>query len=680
MNKSLLIQNGIAGGIAGTVADGLFKDEDNHNYAKSAFMGTLAGVGATALHQKWPVAKSGAQAPADHVPPTAPTQPTAAPTAPVQQPAQAEQPKVAEPIASKQESPVVAQAQPATPIKPEEPAKPIQTPVAPAESAKQPTAASEPVQQPAAAPSVEKQTERERAIEREPEARAQVEPKPAEQPVQTEPVKPIQITPEKQPKPAAAPIVEQPKPKPKPEPEPQPVEKAEAAPAPKPIEQPKAVQPVQAEPVQQPAAAPKPEPAPIKITPIEQPKPAAPVREEPAPKTAPVQTTAAPAPQPAPVAKAEPQAAPMKITPEEPKQAEPPKAVVPVKPSEEPKQEFVGPKDKPLSRKLTKTINSVKQSASNVGNGILEGAKNIVATASKLKIPPIELNIAAKGQQVVQAGRSIASGLARSAQALSIAAIASMDMGGGHAVVQHAYETAAHAVQVQASMATSTMTKAVKDAGEAVSNYHPGQGIENAIKGTQAMPKAAESTVAIPKAIQNYKNDDFALPMFQRRMENAPLLQNKLQASIVDSLKQMIDKPFKPSLQYRCADSVSTILDNAIQNSHTKPLKYSHQLEAKQFGKMNFQEIAYKDMKPGDIVAFTNTWRTSAHDKDFTHVGIYMGNDTFGHRPSRSVQLLDKSWSGGEFKSDKLSDWLSKRAERKVKAKAYRVNNVVGVQ
>ena len=391
MNKSLLIQNGIAGGIAGTVADGLFKDEDNHSYAKSAFMGTLAGVGATALHQKWPVTKSGAQAPADHVPPTAPVQqPTTATaqTEPVAKPAPAEQPKVAEPIASKQESPVVAQAQPAKSIKPEEPAKPIQTPVAPAESAKQPTAASEPVQQPAAAPSVEKQTERERAIEREPEARAQVEPKPAEQPkavqpVQTEPVKPIQITPEKQPEPATQPVQQR-------------------------------------------------RQKPVRPTPKV-------VRNEPKP------------------------------------------------------EEFVGPHDQ---SKLTKTINSVKQSASNVGNGILEGAKNIVATASKLKIPPIELNISGAGKQIAQAGRSIASGLARSAQALSIAAIASMDMGGSHAVVQHAYETATHAVQVQASMATSTMTRAVKDAGEAVSNYHPMQGVENAVRNTAAIPQAVNNTIA----------------------------------------------------------------------------------------------------------------------------------------------------------------------------------------
>jgi len=410
MNKSLLIQNGIAGGIAGTVADGLFKDEDNHSYAKSAFMGTLAGVGATALHQKWPVTKSGAQAPADHVPPTAPTQPTAAPTAPVQQPTAAT--VQTEPVAKP--APVVAQAQPAAPqpvqrpsaqaaetpepvapIKPEEPAKPIQTPVAPAESAKQPTAASEPVQQPAAAPSVEKQTERERIIEREPEARAQVEPKPAEQPkavqpVQTEPVKPIQITPEKQPEPATQPVQQR-------------------------------------------------RQKPVRPTPKV-------VRNEPKP------------------------------------------------------EEFVGPHDQ---SKLTKTINSVKQSASNVGNGILEGAKNIVATASKLKIPPIELNISGAGKQIAQAGRSIASGLARSAQALSIAAIASMDMGGSHAVVQHAYETATHAVQVQASMATSTMTRAVKDAGEAVSNYHPMQGVENAVRDIAAVPEAAQSTQAIPEAIKD---------------------------------------------------------------------------------------------------------------------------------------------------------------------------------
>lgn len=383
MNKSLLIQNGIAGGIAGTVADGLFNNEDEHHYAKSAFMGTLAGVGATALHQSIP---SAAKAPAEHVPTPVANVPPAAPIAPTPQPA---------------------------PVQPKPAATtPVQQQTAP--------------QQPAA------------------------QPKPTAAPIVEQP-KPAVVAPQ----PAAKPIEQpKPKPKPKPEPEPQPPAKAEATPAPKPIEQPKAVQPVQAEPVQQPAAAPKPEPAPIKITPIE------------------------------------------------PKQAEPPKAVVPVKPSEEPKQEFVGPKDKPLSRKLTKTINSVKQAASGVGNGITDAAKRLSATASQLKIPPIELNISGIGQNVLEKGRTVASGLARSAQALSIAAIASMDMGGGHAVVQHAYETAGRSVQVQASMATSGMTKAMHNITEAVGNYHPMQGVENAIKNAQATPKAAQSTVSLPKVIQ----------------------------------------------------------------------------------------------------------------------------------------------------------------------------------
>lgn len=306
MNKSLLIQNGIAGGIAGTVADGLFNNEDEHHYAKSAFMGTLAGVGATALHQSLPSENKVVKATAEHKPPV-----------------------------------------PATP-------------------------------------------------------EAQAAPTPV--------------------------------------PKPAPVVKAEAAPAPKP-----------------------PEPV---------------------------------------VPKAEPQPAPMKITPIEPKQAEPPKAVVPVKPSEEPKQEFVGPKDKPLSRKLTKTINSVKQTASGINNGIVDGARRLSATAAQLKIPPIQINVPQISQNIREKGRTVASGLARSAQALSIAAIASMDMGGGHAVVQHAFETAGRSVQVQASMATSGMTKAVNNITEAVGNYHPMQGVENAIKNAQATPKAAQSTVSLPKVIQ----------------------------------------------------------------------------------------------------------------------------------------------------------------------------------
>ncbi len=370
MNKSLLIQNGIAGGIAGTVADGLFNNEDEHHYAKSAFMGTLAGVGATALHQSIP---SAAKAPAEHVPTPVANVPPAAPIAPTPQPAPA-QPKPA-----------------AT--------TPVQQQTAP--------------QQPAA------------------------QPKPTATPIVEQP-KPAVVAPQ----PAAKPI-EQPKPKPKPEPEPQPVAKAEAAPAPKP-----------------------PEPV---------------------------------------VPKAEPQPAPIKITPIEPKQAEPPKAVVPVKPAEEPKQEFVGPKDKPLSRKLTKTINSVKQTASGIGNGITDAAKRLSATASQLKIPPIQINVPQISQNIREKGRTVASGLARSAQALSIAAIASMDMGGGHAVVQHAFETASHSVQVQASMATSTMTKAVKDTVEAVSHYRAGDAIVNAENSTIAI----DSLHNAPSTAPHFSLDDF---------------------------------------------------------------------------------------------------------------------------------------------------------------------------
>lgn len=324
MNKSLLLQNAIAGGVAGTAADGLFSKEDDHNYARSAFMGSLAGLGATALHQSMPLAKKEAETAAEHVPP-------------VQQP-------------------------PATP---------------------------QPVQQPV--------------------AQAAETPKPIEQP------------------------------------KPQPIAQAEAA-------------PTHATPVEKPAQKPieiKPEKQPEAATPLVQQRRQKPVRPTP------------------------------KVVRNEPKP-----------------EEFVGPHDQ---SKLTKTINSVKQSASSVGNGILEGAKNVVATASKLKIPSIELRISGAGKQIAQAGRSVASGLARSAQALSIAAIASMDMGGGHAVVQHAYETATHAVQVQASMATSTMTKAIKDVGEAVSNYRAGDAMVNAANNTIAMDSLHNASNTVP----HFSLDDF---------------------------------------------------------------------------------------------------------------------------------------------------------------------------
>lgn len=165
--------------------------------------------------------------------------------------------------------------------------------------------------------------------------------------------------------------------------------------------------------------------------------------------------------------------------------------------------------------------------------------------------------------------------------------------------------------------------------------------------------------------------------MFQKILDDSPRLQTKFQTAILASAKDMIGKPFKPDLQYRCADSVSTALDNAIKNSHTKPAQYSHTLLAAQFKNMGFQEIPYDKLKPGDILGFTNTWRKSANNKDFTHVGIYLGNNKFGHRASSRVQLPDKSWTGGDFREDTLSEWLSKRADKKTTATVYRVNQVM---
>jgi len=97
------------------------------------------------------------------------------------------------------------------------------------------------------------------------------------------------------------------------------------------------------------------------------------------------------------------------------------------------------------------------------------------------------------------------------------------------------------------------------------------------------------------------------------------------------------NKEFKPGQTERCADFVSTM----IEQSGTAPAGFQHEvncLRLQEYGK----KVERSDLKPGDVVYFGNTYMPG----DFTHVGIYVGNNKFVHRPTAARPVVVDELSG----------------------------------
>ena len=97
----------------------------------------------------------------------------------------------------------------------------------------------------------------------------------------------------------------------------------------------------------------------------------------------------------------------------------------------------------------------------------------------------------------------------------------------------------------------------------------------------------------------------------------------------------MTDKPFKAGQTKRCADFVSTMMEQ----SGTTPPGFKHEMSAEGLSKYGKGVNAMGDLKKGDLVMFGNTYRKGK----YTHVGIYQGEGKFTHRPTanKPVQTGD---------------------------------------
>lgn len=97
------------------------------------------------------------------------------------------------------------------------------------------------------------------------------------------------------------------------------------------------------------------------------------------------------------------------------------------------------------------------------------------------------------------------------------------------------------------------------------------------------------------------------------------------------------NKAFKAGQTKRCADFVSTVLRQSGAN-------VKHTVAAA--GLANQGSAVGKDqLKPGDVVLFGNTYRRGK----YTHVGIYVGNGKFVHRPTANKPVRTDRLDSGYY-------------------------------
>ena len=109
---------------------------------------------------------------------------------------------------------------------------------------------------------------------------------------------------------------------------------------------------------------------------------------------------------------------------------------------------------------------------------------------------------------------------------------------------------------------------------------------------------------------------------------------------LAEFAKQWEGKEFKPGQTARCADFVSTM----IQESGAAPQGFKPEVNCWELQKQG-RSVDKHDLKPGDLVYFGYTYLPV----DYTHVGIYLGDGKFVHRPTVNQPVRIDSIEGGYY-------------------------------
>ncbi len=103
-------------------------------------------------------------------------------------------------------------------------------------------------------------------------------------------------------------------------------------------------------------------------------------------------------------------------------------------------------------------------------------------------------------------------------------------------------------------------------------------------------------------------------------------------------------RSFKPGQTRRCADFVSEML----LQSGTAPSGFRREVRAANLRRYGTPvRGGIENLRPGDVVFFGNTYRRGRT----THVGIYLGNGRFVHRPTRDAPVTISNINSPRWRS-----------------------------
>jgi hypothetical protein len=131
-----------------------------------------------------------------------------------------------------------------------------------------------------------------------------------------------------------------------------------------------------------------------------------------------------------------------------------------------------------------------------------------------------------------------------------------------------------------------------------------------------------------------------------QRLQNAQRQQHALRnghslpastggSSVAAHARTWNQRVFKPGQTKRCADWVSTVLANSGARVRRSESAAGLATQGAPVGRAN--------LRPGDAIFFGNTYRKGK----YTHVGIYMGDGKFQHRPTSNRPVTVGSLDSG---------------------------------
>ena len=157
--------------------------------------------------------------------------------------------------------------------------------------------------------------------------------------------------------------------------------------------------------------------------------------------------------------------------------------------------------------------------------------------------------------------------------------------------------------------------------------------------GTQTPNSTAADFTTGPNSLNALLNSLRERPEL-RKTCTAPISPVDTAQNLVEIASKWDGREFKPGQTARCADFVSTM----IRETGAEPPDFRHEVNVWELQKQG-KRVEKQNLKPGDIVYFGYTYLPV----DYTHVGIYVGDGKFVHRPTADKPVRIDTLRTGYF-------------------------------